>query len=252
MDGESAQIAFLDPPWNVRVNGHVSSGKGKKVFAELAYASGEMKGDEFTEFLTKTLANNAAHMVDGAIAYVCIDWRHFVELHTAGHRAFDELKNVIVWNKGTGANGSFYRSQHELILVFKKGTAEHINSFGLGQTGRYRTNLWTHAGMASFGPDRNASLAMHPTVKPVALVADALRDCSRRGDIVIDSFGGSGSTLIAAEKTGRKARLIEFEPIYCDTIVRRWQQFTGKAAILIDTGETFEARELAVRAEEEK
>lgn len=252
MEGESAQIAFLDPPWNVRVNGHVSSGKGKKVFAEFAYASGEMKGDEFTEFLTKTLANNAAHMVDGAIAYVCIDWRHFVELHTAGHRAFDELKNVIVWNKGTGANGSFYRSQHELILVFKKGSAEHINSFGLGQTGRYRTNLWTHAGMASFGPDRNASLAMHPTVKPVALVADALRDCSRRGDIVIDSFGGSGSTLIAAEKTGRKARLIEFEPIYCDTIVRRWQQFTGKAAILIDTGETFEARELAVRAGEEK
>jgi DNA modification methylase len=137
--------------------------------------------------------------------------------------------------------GAFYRSKHELIFVFKQGTAEHTNSFGLGETGRYRTNVWDYAGISSIGAGRSDELAMHPTVKPVALVADAIRDCSRRGEIVLDGFGGSGSTLIAAEKTGRAARLIEYDPIYCDTIIRRWDAFTGKQARLATCGASFDA-----------
>lgn len=162
------------------------------------------------------------------------------ELLAAGSAAFTELKNLVVWNKTNGGMGTFYRSKHELIFVFKQGTAEHINSFGLGETGRYRTNVWDYAGISSISADRGDELAMHPTVKPVALVADAIRDCSKRGQIILDCFGGSGSTLIAAEKTGRSARLIEFDPLYCDTILRRWEQLTGKHAKLDETGQTFE------------
>lgn len=141
-----------------------------------------------------------------------MDWRHMGEMLTAGHAAFTELKNLCVWNKTNGGMGMFYRSKHELVFVWKVGTAPHVNSFGLGDTGRYRTNVWDYAGISSIGSSRADDLAMHPTVKPVALVADAIRDCSKRGDIVLDAFGGSGSTLIAAEKTGRSARLIEYEP----------------------------------------
>ena len=180
-------------------------------------------------------------MRDGAIAYVCMDWRHMGELLAAGEEAFTELKNLVVWNKTNGGMGAFYRSKHELVFVFKQGTAEHTNSFGLGETGRYRTNVWDYAGISSIGASRSDELAMHPTVKPVALIADAIRDCSRRGEIVLDAFGGSGSTLIAAEKTGRSARLIEYDPLYCDTIVRRWEAYTGKRAHLAVTDETFEA-----------
>jgi DNA modification methylase len=161
------------------------------------------------------------------------------ELLTAGRQAFTELKNLCVWNKTNGGMGAFYRSKHELVFVFKVGTAQHTNSFGLGETGRYRTNVWDYAGISSPTASRSEELAMHPTVKPVALIADAIRDCSKRGDIVLDCFGGSGSTLIAAEKTGRLARLIEFDPLYCDTIIRRWEKFTGKRARLGD-GECFE------------
>jgi hypothetical protein len=243
MQGQEARIAFLDPPWNVPVQGHIG-GNGRIRHAEFAFASGEMSDEEFASFLTLTLSNTSAHLADGAIAYVCIDWRHFSQLEAAGGESFSELKNVVVWNKGVGSQGSFYRSQHELILVFKKGTAEHINTFGLGETGRYRTNVWTHRGMSSFGKGRE-DLELHPTVKPVELVADALRDCSRRGDIVLDTFGGSGSTLIAAEKTGRVARLLEYDGIYCDRTVQRWQQFTGKSATLSATGQTFEDLSLA-------
>jgi len=163
------------------------------------------------------------------------------EVLDAGEVVFTEFKNLCVWNKTNGGMGSFYRSKHELVFVFKVGTAPHTNSFGLGDTGRYRTNVWDYAGIISLGANRMDELSMHPTVKPVALVADAIRDCSRRGEIVLDLFGGSGSTLIAAELCGRQARLIEFDPIYCDTIVRRWQQYTGKKAILADGGESFEA-----------
>lgn len=136
--------------------------------------------------------------------------------------------------------GAFYRSKHELVFVFKQGTAPHTNSFGLGETGRYRTNVWDYAGISSIGTGRTEELAMHPTVKPVAMIADAIRDCSRRGEIVLDGFGGSGSTLIAAEKTGRSARLIEYDARYCDTIIRRWEAFTGKKARLADFGQFFD------------
>ena len=179
-------------------------------------------------------------MREGAIAYVCMDWRHMGELLAAGKACFTEFKNLVVWNKTNGGMGAFYRSKHELIFVFKQGTAEHTNSFGLGETGRYRTNVWDYAGISSIGASRSEELAMHPTVKPVVLIADAIRDCSRRGEIVLDCFGGSGSTLIAAEKTGRTARVIEYDPLYCDTIIRRWEKLTGKRATLAVTGETFE------------
>ena len=129
---------------------------------------------------------------------------------------------------------------HELVFVFKKGTAPHTNSFGLGENGRYRTNVWDYAGISSISASRGDELAMHPTVKPVAMIADAIKDCSRRGEIILDCFGGSGSTLIAAEKTGRRARLIEYDPLYCDTIIRRWEQHSGKRAVLADSGAMFE------------
>jgi DNA modification methylase len=189
-----------------------------------------MSEQQFTAFLEATLGNASARMRNGAIAFVCMDWRHMGELLAAGRRVFSELKNLVVWNKTNGGMGAFYRSKHELIFVFKKGDAPHTNSFGLGETGRYRTNVWDYAGISSIGASRAEELAMHPTVKPVALIADAIRDCSRRGEIVLDCFGGSGSTLIAADKTGRLARLIEYDPLYCDTIVRRWEAFTGKRA----------------------
>ncbi len=239
MDGARADLIFTDPPYNVPIDGNVC-GLGSAKHREFAFASGEMNAPQFTGFLTETLSNMAAHMRDGAIAFVCMDWRHMGELMAAGQACFTELKNLVVWNKTNGGMGTFYRSKHELIFVFKQGTAEHTNSFGLGDTGRYRTNVWDYAGISSLGPQRSEELAMHPTVKPVALIADAIRDCSRRGEIVLDGFGGSGSTLIAAEKTGRCARLLEYDPIYCDTIIRRWEMFTGKKARLATTGENFE------------
>ena len=169
-----------------------------------------------------------------------MDWRHMRELLDAGEAVFSELKNLCVWNKRNGGMGSFYRSKHELVFVFKVGTAPHTNSFGLGETGRYRTNVWDYAGISSLGAKRMEELAMHPTVKPVALVADAIRDCSRRGETVLDIFGGSGSTLIAAETCGRTARLLEYDPTYCDTIIKRWETYTGKRATLDGDGRSFE------------
>lgn len=240
MDGGKADLVFTDPPYNVKIDGNVC-GLGTVKHREFAFASGEMNRSQFTAFLSETLSNMAGVMRDGGIAYVCMDWRHMGELLAAGEEAFTELKNLVVWNKTNGGMGAFYRSKHELVFVFKQGTAEHTNSFGLGQTGRYRTNVWDYAGISSIGANRSDELAMHPTVKPVAMIADAIRDCSRRGEIVLDAFGGSGSTLIAAEKTGRSARLIEYDPVYCDTIVRRWQSYTGKRATLAATSDTFDA-----------
>ena len=236
--GKHATLLFTDPPYNVPIDGHVA-GLGRVKHREFAHASGEMDAATFTDFLRQSLQAAASGLSDGAIAYVCMDWRHMRELLEAGHDAFDELKNLCVWNKTNGGMGSFYRSKHELVFVFKKGRAPHVNNFGLGEGGRYRTNVWDYPGISSLGATRDEELAMHPTVKPVALVADAIRDCSRRGDIVLDVFGGSGSTLIAADQCGRSARLIELDPLYCDTVIRRFERVTGEQAALADTGVDF-------------
>lgn len=248
MANELAQLVFTDPPYNVAIHGHVS-GLGKTRHREFPMASGEMSESEFRIFLNASLGSTASVMKDGAIAFVCMDWRHIGDLIAVGSSLFEELKNLVVWNKTNGGMGSFYRSKHELICVFKKGKAAHVNTFGLGDGGRYRTNVWDYPGISALGARRAAELAMHPTVKPVALVADAIRDCSKRGHIVLDPFGGSGTTLIAAEKTGRTARLIEYDPLYCDTIVRRWQAFTGKQARREIDNATFEDQ-LALSAEQ--
>jgi len=237
--GETVDLIFTDPPYNVPIDGHVC-GSGRIRHREFAMGVGEMSSSSFTAFLTETLGAAAKRCRDGAIAFVCMDWRHMSELLAAGRATFSELKNLCVWNKTNGGMGSFYRSKHELVFVFKVGTAPHVNSFGLGDTGRYRTNVWDYPGISSMGTGRMDELSMHPTVKPAALVADAIRDCSRRGDIVLDRFGGSGTTLIAAETCGRAARLIEYDPAYCDTIVLRWERMTGKPAILSSTDKFFE------------
>ena len=239
LGSERVDMVFTDPPYNVSIDGNVC-GLGTVRHREFAFASGEMSQMQFTRFLQDSLGPMASVMRDGAIAFVCMDWRHMEELLTAGKSVFTELKNLVVWNKTNGGMGAFYRSKHELIFVFKQGTAPHTNSFGLGETGRYRTNVWDYAGISSISASRSEELAMHPTVKPVALIADAIRDCSKRGEIILDSFGGSGSTLIAAEKTGRAARVIEYDPIYCDTIVRRWQAYSGKDARLAGCDSVFD------------
>lgn len=240
LQGETADLVFTDPPYNVPIDGHVC-GSGRIRHREFAMGVGEMSEAAFTGFLKDTLKPMADVCRDGAIAFVCMDWRHMRELLEAGAEAFTELKNLCVWNKTNGGMGSFYRSKHELVFVYKVGKAAHTNSFGLGDTGRYRTNVWDYAGISSMGAGRAEALAMHPTVKPTALVADAIRDCSRRGEIVLDGFGGSGTTLIAAETCGRRARLIEFDPIYCDVICQRFEKLTGKPAVLQETGAPFDA-----------
>lgn len=239
---DCAAMIFTDPPYNVPIEGHVS-GLGKVRHREFAMASGEMTPDQFRSFLETVFSHMAAHSADGAIHFICMDWRHMAETLAAGGAVYSELKNLCVWAKSNGGMGTFYRSRHELIFAFKSGTAAHINNFELGQTGRYRTNVWEYAGVNSFGRDRDSALAMHPTVKPVALVADAIKDCSRRRQIVLDPFAGSGTTVIAAEKTGRRARVLELDPLYCDTIIRRWQAFTGKRARNAASGLTFETIE---------
>jgi DNA modification methylase len=231
-------MAFLDPPYNVRVAGHVG-GRGRIKHEEFACASGEMTSEQFVQFLKETLGTAARHTVDGGIAYVCMDWRHARELLDAGSAVYDELKNICVWAKTTPGQGSFYRSQHELVFVFKRGASPHLNTFELGQHGRTRSNVWTYPGANAFRAGRMDELKMHPTVKPVALIADAMRDCSRRGSVILDPFAGSGTSIMAAEKIGRRAFCMEIEPRYVDVAIRRWQQYTGKDAILESTGQTF-------------
>ncbi|MDE3175176.1 MAG: ParB N-terminal domain-containing protein [Pseudomonadota bacterium] len=235
MDGETAEMAFTDPPYNVRIDGNVS-GLGKVRHEEFAMASGEMSPQEFTAFLSRAFANLAAHSGDGSVHFICMDWRHMGEMLEAGGANYAELKNLIVWVKDNGGMGSFYRSRHELVFAFKKGAATHINSFELGQHGRYRTNVWEYRGANSRGAGRMEELAMHPTVKPVGMIADAIKDVSRRNGVVLDLFGGSGSTLIAAHKTGRRARVCELDPVYCDRILARWEKFAKDDAELTACG----------------
>ncbi|MES0022086.1 MULTISPECIES: DNA methyltransferase [unclassified Mesorhizobium] len=239
MQGEKASVCFTDPPYNVPIGGHVS-GLGKTSHREFAMASGEMSDDEFAGFLEQSFSLIAGSSKPGAIAFVCMDWRHIAETTLAGKQTFGDLLNLCVWNKTNAGMGSLYRSQHELVLVFRNGKEPHRNNVELGKHGRHRSNVWTYRGANSFGTSRMEELEAHPTVKPVALVADALLDVSRRGDVVLDPFGGSGSTLLASHKTGRHARLIEIDPVYCDLIIRRFERHTGKQATLATTGETFE------------
>lgn len=238
MGGEQADLVFTDPPYNVKIDGHVC-GSGKVRHREFAMAAGEMSSSEFQTFLEQSLTGAASVSRDGAIHFVCMDWRHLDEVLTAGKSVYSELKNLAVWVKTNAGMGSFYRSQHELVLIFKVGKAAHTNTFGLGDKGRYRTNVWTYPGVNSFGAGKQ-DLALHPTVKPVALIADAIKDVSRRGETVLDIFAGSGSTLIAAERTRRKARLVEIDPGYCDVIIQRAGKRFGLEARLKATGQTFE------------
>jgi DNA modification methylase len=238
MRGALADLVFCDPPYNVPINGHVS-GLGKVQHREFAMASGEMTEQEFIAFLTAVFQLLAKHGRDGSISFQCIDWRHLYEMLTAGRQVYTELKNLCVWAKSNGGMGSLYRSRHELICVFKRGTAPHSNNVELGRFGRNRTNVWEFDGMSSVGAARDEALALHPTVKPVALVADAVLDCSNRGGIVLDAFLGSRTTLLAAERTGRKCFGIEIDPVYVDVAVCRWEKFTKKVAVLESCGRSF-------------
>jgi DNA modification methylase len=238
---ECARVVFTDAPYNVPINGHVR-GKGKTRHREFVMASGEMSEAEFTLFLTRVCILLVRYSHSGSLHFVMMDWRHMGELLQAGKQAYTELKNVCVWTKDTAGMGSLYRSEHELVFVFKSGKDPHRNNVQLGQFSRSRSNVWPYPGANSFarsGSEGNL-LALHPTVKPVALVADAILDCSARGDLVLDPFLGSGTTIIAAERTGRVCFGMELDPIYIDTIVRRWQQFTGKLAVHQKTGRSFD------------
>jgi len=249
MGRDRARMSFQDAPYNLPIDGHVS-GLGKVHHREFAMGVGEMSPPAFTEFLTRELSLTAKYSLDGAIVFSCMDWRHLQEMIVAGQAAHLELKNVIVWAKDNGGMGAFYRSAHEFVFAFKHGTAKHVNNFGLGGGGRYRTNVWHYPGANTFRRGRDADLSLHPTVKPIALVADAIMDVSHRGEIVLDPFGGSGTTLLAAERTGRIARLIELDPLYVDVIVRRWLALGGRQATLASTGQTFAEVEAARRASE--
>ena len=242
LDGDRVSAVFADPPYNVPIDGHVS-GKGKRKHRDFASAVGEMDGPEFTTFLTTACRLAAEHSCDGAVQFWCMDWRHIRHLLAAGGAAFDELLNICVWVKNNGGMGSLYRSSHELVAVFRKGAVSHRNNVQLGRFGRNRTNVWSYPGANSFlrtAEDADL-LALHPTPKPVAMVADALLDVTARRDLVLDSFLGSGASLLGCERIGRRCRGIELDPLYVDLCIRRWQRLTGDDAILASTGESFNA-----------
>lgn len=237
MAGRVAAACFLDPLYNLRVRN--IGGRGRKKHPEFQMASGEMTRTEFIEFLVATLGPAARASKNGAISFICVDWRHVGELIAAGERVFGEMINLVTWVKSNAGQGSFYRSQHELIGVFRVGDAASLNNIQLGRHGRNRSNVWHYAGVNTFRPGRQDELAAHPTPKPVALVADAFKDCTNRHDVVLDSFAGSGTTILAAERVGRLACGLEIEPHYVDVAIRRWQEFTGKDAIHVETNCTF-------------
>jgi DNA modification methylase len=222
MNGQLAQMVFTDPPYNVKVSDIIGLGKIKH--DEFKMASGEMNSSRFTRFLADVIMNLIKFSKNGSIHYICMDWKHVHELSEAG-KLYQEFKQLIVWAKDNGGMGTFYRSQHELIFVFKNGKARNVNNFELGQTGRYRTNVWKYSGMSSVGNKDRAALADHPTVKPVRLVADAILDCSTEDGIILDLFLGSGTTLLAAEQTNRTCYGQEMDEKYCDTIIRRYIRF---------------------------
>jgi hypothetical protein len=249
MQGVLAGTGFIDPPYNVRIDGH-ASGLGAIHHREFAMASGEMSQGQFTSFLTLALTLLSRNSAEGAILFACMDWRHLGEMLAASTASGLQLKNNCVWVKHNAGMGSLYRSQYENILVLKVGRGPHRNNVELGRHGRHRSNVWTYPAVNNFGraTDEGHLLELHPTVKPVRLVADAILDCSARGDIVLDSFLGSGTTLIAAERTGRICYGMEIDPLYVDTALRRWQAYTGEHAVHAATGKRFDDIAAAMEA----
>ena len=238
MASRRADLAFLDPPYNARIAGVV--GRGKTKHFEFAMASGEMSSADYVRFLGITLNAAASVSRDGALHYVCTDWRHIAELMAAAKPVYGDAINIAVWVKSNAGQGSFYRSQHEFVGVFRVGQAPHLNNVELGRHGRSRSNVWHYAGVNSFRAGRMDELRSHPTAKPVALIADAIKDCTRRGDVVIDTFSGSGATILAAERVGRHARALEIEPRFVDVAIRRWQAFTRRDARHAESGLSFD------------
>jgi DNA modification methylase len=251
MKEELAHVAFVDAPYNVKVDGHVS-GKGKVRHREFAQGSGELSREEFIQFLKTTCGLLAKHSKDGSIHFLTMDWRHAGELIEAGREVYTELKNIAVWVKSNPGMGSLYRSQHELVFVFKCGTGRHVNNIQLGKHGRSRSNVWHYDSATTQGRKGNNLLALHPTAKPIQLVADALLDCSNRGDVVLDCFLGSGTTLLAAERTGRVCRGVEMDPLYVDTAIRRWQNLTGREAVRASDGRSFRDVETEKEQDDER
>ena len=233
-----ADMAFLDPPYNVRIRRVVGRGKTKQ--SEFAMASGEMSSPNFVRFLSTALDAAAAVSRDGAVHFACMDWRHIAELLAAAKAVYGDIINIVVWVKSNAGQGSFYRSQYEFVGVFRVGKATHLNNIELGRHGRSRSNVWHYAGVNSFRAGRMEELRAHPTAKPVALVADAIKDCTRRGDVVLDTFSGSGTTIMAAERVGRQARALEIEPRFVDVAIRRWQAFTRRDARHAESGLSFD------------
>ena len=252
MDGELAHAAFTDVPYNLA--GHEISGKGKVRHASFKMAAGEMSTPHYREFLATSIDQMASHSEDGAMHYHCIDWRHLPDLQSAADPYYHELLNICVWVKPNGGMGSLYRSRHELVLVYKHGRKRHRNNVDLGRHGRNRTNVWHYAGGNSFSgrtTDEGNLLALHPTVKPVQMVADAILDCTARGEIVLDPFLGSGSTLIAAERTGRRCFAMDIDPLYIDVAIRRWERHSGGKAVHGATGRRFDDFESRHRQSEQ-
>lgn len=247
MEGQKAVAAFTDPPYNVKVDGHVS-GNGSITHREFAMASGEMSGTEYTDFLGSSLTNICTHTTEGALLYACMDWRHMGEMLAAAKVSKCELMNLCVWAKSNGGMGSLYRSRHELIFVFKNGKEPHQNNIQLGRFGRNRTNVWNYPSANNFGRKSSKNgFGLHPTVKPILLVADAIHDSTTRGNVVLDPFLGSGTTVLAAERTGRRCYGIEIDPLYVDTAIDRWQRMSGHVAKHAN-GETFETLKASRRA----
>jgi DNA modification methylase len=238
MDSEKAVAAFIDPPYNVPIDGHVG-GKGNIKHREFAMASGEMTEEQFTDFLSVSLTSLCDHSVPGALIYSCTDWRHVAEMRAAGRSSGCELLNLCVWVKTNGGMGSLYRSRHELVFVFRNGKQGHLNNVQLGRFGRNRTNVWNYPGVNGFARKGSENaLELHPTVKPISLVSDAILDSTKRDDIVLDSYIGSGTTILAAERTSRRCFGIEIDPIYVDTTIKRWERMTGREALNAQ-GQTF-------------
>ncbi len=233
--GEKTQVdaAFLDPPYNVRITGHANA-RGRH--REFAMASGEMSEDAFRAFLTDTLSACASVSRDGAVHFVCMDWRHMDDVSAVGKEVYGDRLNLCIWNKSNAGMGSLYRSKHELVFVYKVGNAPHFNAVELGRHGRNRTNVWDYTSVNSMAGSRREDLALHPTVKPTALVVDAIQDVTRRGELVLDIFLGSGTTLIAAERTGRRCRGMDIDPVYVDVAIDRWASMTGGEPRLAEEG----------------